>query len=119
MLFFLFFLQYFFFYIIFTNTNLFGPTGKTLSIPLQIFLVIWRHMALICAILVRAAMQSRMRGNSVAAEEDFYCAGCQPHIYLLTNILISNRVVLLFYGNVVILLDGGNFPDSYLKRRVG
>jgi hypothetical protein len=75
-------------------------------------------MALICAILVRAAMQPRMRGNSVAAEEDFYCAGCQPHIYLLTNILIRNRVVLLIYGNVVIVLDCGNFPDSYLKSRV-
>ena len=75
-------------------------------------------MALICAILVRAAMQPRMRGNSVAAEEDFYCTGSQPYIYLLTNILIWNRVVLLIYGNVVIVLDCGNFLDSYLKSRV-
>ena len=76
-------------------------------------------MTLICAILVRAAMQPRMRGNTIAVKENFNGAGSDPHIHLLLDILIRNGVILLFYGDMVVILDGCNFQDAISKGAAG
>ena len=50
-------------------------------------------MLLICAILVWAAIQPRMRGDSVPSEEYLNSRPCQPDLYLLLDILVGNRVI--------------------------
>ena len=50
-------------------TNLFRPADETLTIPLQVGLVVRRHMLLHCAVLIRAAMESQMAGDAGARKK--------------------------------------------------
>ena len=69
-------------------------------------------MALICAILVRAAEQPGMGCNPGSSKEYFYSATSQTDIYLLFNVLVGDGVIHLVDAYMVVILDGGNFPDG-------
>ena len=58
-----------------------------------------------CAILVGAVEQPRMRGDPVTFEENLNRIRSERHIDLLPDVPIRNRVVLLVYRNVVVVLD--------------
>lgn len=94
------------------GTNLLPPAEEPLSVPLQIFLVFRRHIALICAILVRATEQPGMGCNPGSSKEYFYSAAGQADIYLLFDVFVGNGVIHLVDAYMVVILDGGNFPDG-------
>ena len=75
------------------GADLLRLADKTFPVPRQIFLVLQRHMALFCAILVRAAEQPGMGCDPGSSKEYFYSAACQANIHLLFNVLIGDRVV--------------------------
>lgn len=101
------------------GADLLSPFGKALAVPLQIFLVILRHVRFQRAILVRTAVKPRMRGNSVAFEENLDRTHSEAHVYFLLDVLIWNGVVLLIHADVVIVLDCGDLPRGQLKRESG
>ena len=96
--------------------NLLRPADETLTIPLQVGLVVRRHMVLHRAVLVGTAMKPQMRGDTGAREENFYCGPGKAHIHLLLDVLIRHGVVHALHTDVVVILDGCHFPDCQLER---
>ena len=82
---------------------------------MQIFLVFRRHMALICAILVRAAEQPGMECNPGSFKEYFNSAACQADIYLLFNVLVRDGVIHPVNAYMVIVLNCSNLPNCQFK----
>ena len=97
-------------------TDLFRPAEEAFACPLQIFLVFRRHVLLICAILVWAAIQPRMRSNPVPSEEYLNDRPCQASLHLLLDVLIRNGVIHALHRHMVVVLDCGDFPCRQLKR---
>lgn len=97
------------------RADLSGPTEKPFSVPLQIFLVFRRHMALICAILVRAAEQPGMGCDPGPAKEYFHSAACQADIYLLFNVFVRDGIVHPVDAYMVIVLNCSNLPNCQFK----
>ena len=89
---------------------------ETLAVPLQVGLVVRRHMVLHRAVLVGTAMETQVRCDPDTREEDFYCGPGRAHIHLLPDVLIRHRVVHALYADMVIVLDSGDLPNSQLER---
>src|SRR5699024_6926920 len=97
--------------------DLLCPADKTLPVPLQVGLVIRRHMVLRRAILVGAAMETQVRGNPGSGKEDLHGSPGEPYIYLLLDILIWYGIIHALHADMVVVLDGSYLPDCQLKRR--
>ena len=65
--------------------HLLRPTKKALSIPLQIGLVIRRHVLLCGAVLAGTAMEAQMGGDAGTSEEYLHRGPGEAHIYLLLD----------------------------------
>ena len=60
-----------------------SPDANT--VPLQVCLVVRRHMILHRAILVGTTLKAQMGGDTGARKEDFYCGLSKAHIHLLLD----------------------------------
>ena len=47
-----------------------------------------------------------------SSKEYLYSAAGQADIYLLFDVFVGNRIVHLVDAYMVVILDGGNFPDG-------
>ena len=97
--------------------NLLCPADETRAVPLQVGLVVRRHMVLHRAVLVGTAMETQVRGNPGPGEEDFYCGPGEPYIHLPLDVLIRHGIVHAFHTDMVVILDGCYLPDCQFKRR--
>ena len=93
-----------------------GPVNEPFTIPLDILLVLWRHMLLDRAVLVKPAVQPGMGTDSVPAVENLYRGSGEPDIYFLLDVLKGNRIVHALHGNVVIWSHRCHFPGGQFKR---
>ena len=57
-----------------------------------------------------------MGGNPGTGEEDLYCGLGETHIHLLLDVLIRHGIIHALRADMVVILDGGHFPDYQLKR---
>lgn len=85
---------------------------KTLTVPLDILLVLWGHMFLNRAVLVESTVQSAMGANTISAVEHLNRGAGHAHIYFLPDVLKWHRVVHAIHGNVVVGANRSNLPDS-------
>ena len=91
------------------------PAKKPLAIPLQVNLVVWRHMLLHCAVLIGAAIQAQMGSNASPRKEYLHGSPGKTHIHLLLDIFIRYGIVHALHADMVVVLDSGNLPDSQLE----
>ena len=61
-------------------------------------------------------METQVRGNPGSGKEDLHGSPGEPYIYLLLDILIRHGIIHALHADMVVILDGGNFPDRQLKR---
>ncbi len=101
------------------DSNRICPFAETVTVPLQIFLVIWRHMFRYRGVLAAPAMETAMRGNPVVMIKYFNRCFCYAHIDLIFDILIRHRVVHFVYGDVIVELDSGLFHSASSKGVAG
>ncbi len=97
--------------------DLFRPAEETLTIPLQVALVIRGHMAFHRAVLVGTAVETQVRGDPGTREEDLHRGPGKSYIHLLLDVLIRHRIIHALHADVVVILDGSHLPDCQLKRR--
>ena len=57
-----------------------------------------------------------MGGDPGTGEEDLYCGLGETHIHLLLDVLIRHGIIHALRADMVVILDGGHFPDCQLKR---
>ena len=62
-------------------------------------------------------METQVRGNPGTGEEDLHRGPGEAHIHLLLDVLIRHGIIHALHADMVVILDGGNLPDSQLKRR--
>ena len=91
-----------------------SPTDETFSIPLQIILMLFRHVLHDGAVLARAAEQSPVGSNAVIVVEHLYHISGDTHIDLLIEVLVRNQIVHFVQGYVIIHLYSGYFPSGKL-----
>ena len=65
---------------------------KTLTVPLDILLVLRRHIFLDRAVLVESTVQSAMGANTISAVEHLNRGAGHAHIYFLPDVLKWHRV---------------------------
>ena len=70
-----------------------GPVNEPFTIPLDILLVLWRHVLLDRAVLVKPAVQPGMGTDSVSTAENLYRGFGKSDIYLLLDVFKGNRIV--------------------------
>ena len=92
-----------------------GPVNELFTVPLDILLVLWRHMLLNCAVLVKPAVQPGMGTDAVSTVEDLHSGSGEPDIYLLLDVFKGNRIVHTLHRNVVIGAYRCHFPNCQLK----
>ena len=97
------------------DSNRICPSTETVTVPFQIFLMIWRHMFYYRGVLAAPAMETAMRGDPVVMIKYFNRCFCYAHIDLIFDILIRHGVVHLVYCDVVVELDSGLFPLSQFE----
>src|SRR5699024_3428617 len=68
--------------------DLLCPADDTLAIPLQVGLVVRRHMFLYRAVLVGAAMEPQMGSDASPCKKDLHGSPGKAHIHLLLDVLI-------------------------------
>ena len=93
------------------------PADETLAVPLQVYLVVRRHMLLYRTVLVGMAVETQVRGDPGTGEEDLHCGLGKAHIHLLLDVLIRHRIIHAHHADMVVILDGSRLPDCQLKRR--
>ena len=93
-----------------------GPVNEPFTVPLDILLVLWRHMRLDRAVLVKPSVQPGMGTDSVSTVENLYRGFGEPDIYLLLDVFKGNRIIHTLHGNVVIWSHRCHFPDGQFKR---
>ena len=89
------------------DPDCFRPFTEAVTVPFQIFLVVWRHMFFHRRILSEASVQTLMGSDPAVIEEDFNGSVGYPHIDLIFDILIRHRVVHLVYCDVIVELYRG------------
>ena len=97
------------------RTDLLRPANKPRSISLQVCLVLRRHMAFYCTVLIGTAMEPQMGGNARPCKENLHGSPGQAHIHLLLDVFIRYGVVHALYADMIIVLDSGNLPDGQFK----
>src|ERR1039458_8433338 len=93
------------------RSDLFRPGYKTISIPLHILLVVGGHMLRNCTILTFSPVEPGMRANAMILEKDFNDLTSDANVHLMFDVFIGDTVMHLLYGNVIIELYDGNFPE--------
>ena len=79
-----------------------GPVNEPFTIPLDILLVLWRHMLLDRTVLVKPSVQPGMGTDSVSTVENLCRGFGEPDIYLLLDVFKGNRIIHTLHRNVVI-----------------
>jgi hypothetical protein len=74
------------------DADLFSPFTETVTVPLQIFLVVLRHMLRNCAVLPLTTVSAAVRGDSVMIKEDLDYLISYPHIDLTFDKFVRNGV---------------------------
>ena len=92
-----------------------GPVNEPFTIPLDILLVLWRHVLLDRAVLVKSSVQPGMGTDSVSTVENLYRGFGEPDIYLLLDVFKGNRIVHTLHRNVVIGTHRCHFPGGQFK----
>ena len=92
-----------------------GPVNEPFTIPLDILLVLWRHMLLDRTVLVKPSVQPGMGTDSVSTVENLYRGFGESDIYLLLDVFKGNRIVHTLHRNVVIGAHRCHFPDGQFK----
>lgn len=77
------------------------PVNEPFTVPLDILLVLWRHMLLECTVLVKSAVQPEKGTDAVSTVEDPHSGSGEPDIYFLIDVLKGNRIVHTLHRNVV------------------
>ena len=93
-----------------------GPVNEPFTIPLDILLVLWRHMLLDRTVLVKPSVQPGMGTDSVSTVENLYRGFCEPDIHLLLDVFKGNRIIHTLHRNVVIWSHRCHFPGGQFKR---
>ena len=93
-----------------------GPVNEPFTIPLDILLVLWRHMLLDRTVLVKPSVQPGMGTDSVSTVENLYRGSGESDIYLLLDVFKGNRIVHTLHRNVVIGTHRCHFPGGQFKR---
>ena len=91
-------------------TDLRSPFAESVAVPLNVLLMIRRHMRLYHAVLIGSSVKPRVGTNTFSAKEYFHRGSCDPDVDLLLDVLIRDRVILLVYGNMVIRCHRRNLP---------
>ena len=68
-----------------------GPVNEPFTIPLDILLVLWRHMLLDRTVLVKPSVQPGMGTDSVSTVENLYRGFGESDIYLLLDVCHSRE----------------------------
>ena len=74
------------------DSNRICPSAETVTVPFQIFLMIWRHMFHYRGVLAAPAMETAMRGDPVVMIKYFNRCFCYAHI----DLIVANYKVLTF-----------------------
>lgn len=82
-----------------------GPVNKTLSVPMDILLVVGRHMVLNGAVLVESSVQPGVGTDLVSGVEHLYRGSGELYIHLLLDVLKGDGVIHALHRNVVIGSD--------------
>ena len=98
------------------RSNLRCPFAEAVTVPLDILLMVLRHMAFCCAVLVCPAVKPGMEADPVAAEKHFNSGFCNSDIHLLLDIFVGNRVIHLLHADMVIVANGSDLPCRQLIR---
>ena len=93
-----------------------GPVNEPFTIPLDILLVLWRHVLLDRAVLVKPSVQPGMGTDSVSTVENLCRGFGEPDIYLLLDVFKGNRIIHTLHRNVVIWSHCCHFPGGQFKR---
>ena len=78
--------------------------------------MVGRHVRFGSAVLICPAVQPHMGTNAIPSKEHLHRIPGDAHIHLLANVFIRDRVVHLFYGDVVVRANCGDLPRRQLKR---
>ena len=73
-------------------TNPCSPAAETVAIPLQILLVVFRHMLRDGTVLSLAAAQATVGGNAVFVVKNFNSCFGYPHIHLASYVFVRNGI---------------------------
>lgn len=95
--------------------HLSSPVGEAFTVPLDILLVVGRHMLLNGAVLVDSSMQPRVGADALPSVKHFYRGSGEPNIYLLLDVLKGNRIVHALQADVVIGSHRCHFPGCQFK----
>ena len=79
-----------------------GPVDKSFSVPLDILLVVGRHMLLNRAVLVESPVQPGVGADPVSTVEDLHRGSGEPYIHLLLNVFKGNGIVHALHRDVVV-----------------
>ena len=93
-----------------------GPVNEPFTIPLDILLVLWRHMLLDRTVLVKPSVQPGMGTDSASTVENLYRGFGESDIHLLLDVFKGNRIVHTLHRNVVIGTHRCHFPGGQFKR---
>ena len=99
-------------------TDLFGPFNDPGRSPLQIFLVRGGHVLFERSVAVRDKACG-MTGHPLAFLEDFHGVGAKPDIEFFSHEAERDAVVMVLDLDVVVDIDGGQFPLGILVRLFG
>ena len=96
-------------------TDLLRPSAETVAVPLNILLMIGRHMGFYGTVLIGSAVQARMRTDTVTAIENLNSRFGYADVDLLLDVFIRNRVILPVNGDMVVRTYGSHLPFGKLK----
>ena len=92
------------------------PLNETLTVPLDVLLMVWRHVIFHGAVLICSAMESGVRADTVPVKENLHSSLCHAHIHLLLDVFVGSGVIHMFNRNMIVWPNDGNFPCCQLKR---